>query len=66
MKFIKKVKNILFDELNPVVQVLVIFPVYIITLYRSYNFEINADSVSYTVLILLISGIYLYINRYKI
>ena len=66
MKLVKRIKNIILAELNPITQVALLIPVYIITLYRGYNFEINSESILYTVIVFIMAGVYLYINRDKI
>lgn len=46
-------------------QIILTIPIYMGIMYRSYNFQINKESIIFTLICLLMISVYLYINNKK-
>ena len=50
---------------NPITRIILTLPIFIIILYRSYNFEINDTSIWFILIYILMIGIDIYIYHRK-
>lgn len=50
---------------NPITRILVTLPIFIIILYRSYQFKINDTSIWFILIYILMIGIDIYMYRRK-
>jgi len=50
---------------KPIHRIILTIPIYIAIIYRSYNFQINAESIIYTLIYLSIISIDLYLYNKK-
>lgn len=50
---------------KPIHRIILTIPIYIAIIYRSYNFQINADSIIYTLIYLSMISIDLYLYNKK-
>lgn len=53
------------QKTKPIHRIIVTIPIYIAILYRSYNFQINADSIIYTLIYLSMIFIDMYVYNKK-